>query len=66
MAIGEWTTITAGPSTFCFACGDWLNRGDSVYETAHGSYCSEGCADDAEAHDDGMMARCVADGDYPD
>ena len=64
MANGKWIRLDKGPQTMCFACGDLLGRGDDAYETDVGTYCSEGCADDAEAHNDGLMILDVCD--YPD
>ena len=48
---GKWIVLGRG-QWFCHACGDWLGGGDDAFETELGTYCSEGCADDAESHDD--------------
>jgi len=57
MADGVW--CEAFKWRLCDQCnatleGEW-------YETVAGTYCSEGCADEAECHDDGLMPRGVDD-----
>lgn len=51
---------------FCHQCNDLLHNGDNAFETVLGTYCCEACADEAEAHNDGLMGQPRTDNDHSD
>ena len=66
MVPGTWTKNTEGPPCYCNYCGDVIERGQEMFETAHSIYCGEACADEQESGDDTMRETWGKDGDYHD
>jgi hypothetical protein len=64
-----WKTLENGPAFNCPQCGDLLEKGDDVFEGSvtvplgsvwvdDALYCSEGCCQEYESHNDGL-GGCV-------
>jgi hypothetical protein len=66
MANGHWTPLRPlrGIRFFYHQCGDWIEG--EAFETQTATYCCEACADEAEAHNDGLGMCSGLVCDYPD